>query len=322
MVLSKLFSSSRDKKNEKKYIINGYPLTNSPVIPDILKHQVEFKKLRRGPQDLVGFSLAHAGSDLVKLECLELFRKNMLGWLRSDQSFCENFNAEFPKNLIAISVARLNFEVGESCQEYKLMNGVEPSGNGHFTYRKLSECIQCTYYNEDGIEFLAGLTFYPAPHGRAQLLKSNDALLRLTSNSVIDYPIGDRQSCWSMTQRRQYGRFCSVAGKHILLECLEDGVPRHREYNHVTKEYRLSLCKECCEDFFCYKWEETKKDTPATAAPVGTVEELIPAPAAVTDSESSPVSRASSTESIVGGFERIDVSSEVESDINDAELID
>ncbi|EGT35154.1 hypothetical protein CAEBREN_22775 [Caenorhabditis brenneri] len=323
MVLSKLFSSSRsrDKENEKKYIINGYPLTISPVVPDILKHQVEFKKWNRDPQDLVGFTLAHAGSDLVNRESLEMFRKKLLEWLKNDQYFCRNFRTKFPKNLIAISVAFINFELGESCQEYKLMNNVENSGNGHFTYRKLSECIQCTYYNDMGVEFLAGITFYPAPHGKPKILKSNYALLYMANCSHIKYPLGDRHKSWGMTQGKLYGRFCSTARKHVVLTCSQDdGVPRHYEFDHVTKKYKRSLCKECCEEFFTYKWEEPEKDTPAN--PVVIVEESIPAAVTVTDSESSAVSLANSTESLAESFERIDVSSDVESNIDGAELID
>ncbi|CAL2028457.1 unnamed protein product [Caenorhabditis brenneri] len=324
MVLSKLFSSSRsrDKEIEKKYIINGYPLTNSPVMPDILKHQVEFKKVKYGPIDLVGLTFAHAGSDLVKPESLELIRKKMLAWFQRDKSYCRNFSTEFSKNLIAISVAFTNFEVGGSCQEYKLMNDVKPSENGFFTHRKLSECIQCTYYNDMGVEFLAGITFYPAPHGKPKLLRSNNALLYLANCSNIQYPLGDRHKSWGMTQRKHYGRFCSISGKHVLLTCSQDdGVPRHYEFDHVSKKYKRSLCKECCEDFFTYKWEEPKKDTPAIPTPIVTVEESVPVAVTATDSESSSISRASSTESLIEGFDKIEVSSDVESDI-DAELID
>ncbi|CAL2028460.1 unnamed protein product [Caenorhabditis brenneri] len=322
MVLSKLFSSSRsrDKENEKKYIINGYPLTTSPVIPDILKHQVEFKKIKMNGFEKVGLTLAPEGSDLVKPESLELFRKKILAWYPSDPEFCKQLESEFPKNLIAVSIAIFSFEVGESCQEYKLASSVKPFGNGHFTYRKLSECIQCTYFNEDEVEFLAGITFYPAPHGRPQLLKSNNALLYLVFGSVISYPPVDRQKSWFMTKYNQYGRFCSSTGKHVLLKCYRDGIPRHYEYNHVTHCYKSSLCKECLDEFFTYKWIEPKRDTPAAAAPVVTVEK--PVPAAVTKSEHSQVSRASSTESITEGFEQVKIDSEdVESDI-DAELID
>ncbi|EGT59684.1 hypothetical protein CAEBREN_18032 [Caenorhabditis brenneri] len=305
--LTNLFfnTQSRDEKNEINYIVKGYPLTTSPVVPDILKHQVEFKKVQRVLLDNVGFTLAHEGSDLVQSESLEVIRKKLLEWFHVDESFCKNFSTEFPKNLIAISFAHFNFEVGESCQEYKLRDSVKPSENGHFSYRKLSECIQCTYFNENGVEFLAGITFYPAPHGRPQLLKSNDALLYLAICSIIDYPLGHRQKSWGMTQYKQYGRFCSVAGKQVLLR-LQDGIPLHFDYDHVTNEYRKSLCKECCKDYFTYHWEEPKKDASTTAAPVVTVGESIPAAVTATDSESSPVSHASSTESFIEEFDKID----------------
>ncbi|EGT59744.1 hypothetical protein CAEBREN_03172 [Caenorhabditis brenneri] len=325
MVLSKLFSSSRsrDKELEKKYIIKGYPLTTSPVVPDILKHQVEFKKVKYGSIDLLGLTFAHEGSDLVKPESLELFRNKLEKWYKSNPKFLEQISSKFPKNLIAISAARPSFDVGESCHEFKLRSQFKPSENSYFTYRKHSECIQCAYYNEDGVEFLAGITFYPAPHGKPQLLKSNDALLYLASGSYIRYPLEDRLKSFLMTEYKQYGRFCSVAGRHVLLTCSRnDRAPRHCEYNHVIKEYEYIFCDECCRDHYTYEWEEPKKDTPATAAPIFTVEESIPAPAAATDAESSPVTRASSTESLMGGFERIDVSSNVESDIDDAEYID
>ncbi|EGT59698.1 hypothetical protein CAEBREN_04151 [Caenorhabditis brenneri] len=324
MVLSKLFSTSRsrDKENEKKYIINGYPLTTSPVIPDILKHQVEFKKIKMNDFVKVGLTLAPEGSDLVKPESLEVIRKKILEWYPSVAVFSKQFESKFPKNLIAISICIYNFEVGESCQEFKLRNPFKPSENSYFSYRKLSECIQCAYYNEDGVEFLAGITFYPAPHGKPQLLKSNNALLYSANNSVITYPLDDRQNSWFMKKRNQYGRFCPTAGKHVLLKCYRDGIPRHYEYNHVTHCYNSSLCKECLDEFFSYKWVEPKRDTAAAAAPVVTVEQPVPAAGTTADAESSSVTRASSTESLIEEFEQVKADSEdVESDI-DAELID
>ncbi|CAL2028461.1 unnamed protein product [Caenorhabditis brenneri] len=331
MVLSKLFSSSRsrDKENEKKCIIKGYPLTNSPVIPDILKHQVEFKKVKYGSTDLVGFTFAHEGSNLVQYESLKLFRKKLAYWYPDNAKFQKQINSEFTKNLIAISVSFFNFDVGESCHDFKLDKQFKPSENSFLTYRKHSECIQCAYYNENGVEYLAGITFYPAPHGKPKLLRSNNVLLAIASNSAIVYPHGDRRFQWSKTEKmKQYGRFCSTAGKHVLLKFSpDDGVPRHLGYNHVTNKFEKSFCIECLKEF--YKWEEPKKDISATsatgiasAAAAVTYEDSVSVTVTSTDFESSAVSHANSTESLLDGFERIDVSSDVESDIDDAELID
>ncbi|CAL2028464.1 unnamed protein product [Caenorhabditis brenneri] len=113
-LLSKLFfnSQSRDEKNERTYIIKGYPLTNSPVIPDILKHQVEFRTINDNyGLPILGLTLAHEGADLVEPECLEVIRKRMFSWFKHHSEPAKYFEKELPRNLIAISFAQTNFQM-------------------------------------------------------------------------------------------------------------------------------------------------------------------------------------------------------------------
>ncbi|CAL2028459.1 unnamed protein product [Caenorhabditis brenneri] len=327
--LSKFFfnSRSRDEENEMNYIVKGYPLTTSPVIPDILKHQVRYETMNdKYGNARLALTLAHEGTDLVEPESLEVIRNKMLKWFNKYPELSEYFKKPLPTNLIALSFNHANFRMGEeSCHDFKLCNGYKEAENSFYTYRKLSESLQCVYYNENGIEYLAGGCFYPAPRGKPTFPESNDALVHFVQATALAYPLGDRMKSYSFVTYKIYGRFCATAGKNVLVDCgLTDGVPSHFEYNHSTKKYGYILCDECCRDYYTYNWKDPKKDTPA--APVAVPEPAsvmsIPAAATTTDAESSPVTRASSTESLMGGFERIDVSSNVESDIDDAEYID
>ncbi|EGT35210.1 hypothetical protein CAEBREN_08928 [Caenorhabditis brenneri] len=339
-LLSKLFfnSRSRDEKNERTYIIKGYPHTSSPVMPDILKHQVEFRTINDNyGLPILGLTLAHEGADLVEPECLEVIRKRMLSWFKHHSEPAKYFEKELPRNLIAISFAQTNFQMGkESCHDFKLANGYKEAENSFYTYRKLSESVQCVYYNEKGVEYIAGGCFYPAPYGKPKLLESNEALVHYSMACRIPYPLVDRMKSFNFVTQKFYGRYCANAGKSVVVTCAsDDGIPRHWEYNHVANKYEINLCKECLKDFYTYEWKEPKKDapvTPASVVPAVTVEDASaallapvisdPATAATNDSDLSPVTRASSTESLVEGFDKIEMgSADVESD-TDAELID
>ncbi|EGT59670.1 hypothetical protein CAEBREN_02852 [Caenorhabditis brenneri] len=346
-LLSKLFfnSQSRDEKNEKTYIIKGYPLTSSPVIPDILKHRVEFRTINDNyGLPILGLTLAHEGADLVEPECLEVIRKRMFSWFKHHSEPAKYFEKELPRNLIAISFAQTNFQMGkESCHDFKLANGYKEAENSFYTYRKLSESVQCVYYNENGVEYIALGCFYPAPYGKPKLLESNEALVHYSMACRIPYPLVDRMKSFNFVTQKFYGRYCATAGKSVVVTCAsDDGIPRHWEYNHVANKYEINLCKECLEDFYTYEWKEPKKDTPAapatesastipvgveeaSAAPIATGPAPVtsdPAPASNTDSDLSPITRAGSTESLIEGFEQVTVgSADVESDI-EAELID
>ncbi|CAL2028454.1 unnamed protein product [Caenorhabditis brenneri] len=363
MFLFDFFSTSRSryKEIEKKYIIKGYPYTNFPVLPDILKHQVRYETMndKHGAPRLA-LTFAHEGADLVEPESLEVIRKKMVKWFNKYPELSEYFKKPLPSNLIAISFPHVSFQMGkESCHDFKLANGHKEAENSFYTYRKLSESLQCAYYDENGVEYLAGGCFYPTPHGKPKFLKSNDALLYFVTLSAFSYPLENRKMSYTFRKYKIYRRFCATSGKNVILDCgIEDGVPYHLKYNHTTNKYECYFCEECCEDYENYQWEEPKKVTPATpatktastvpavpveetsVAPIATsyavlrepvsvtttdsviIEEASHARFAIDDSESSAVSRASSTESLVESFDKIHLGSEdVESDI-DAELID
>ncbi|EGT59756.1 hypothetical protein CAEBREN_18605 [Caenorhabditis brenneri] len=113
----------------------------------------------------------------------------------------------------------------------------------------------------------------------------------------------------------QYGRFCKTAGKQVLVD-FAFGKPQHFDYNHDYHRLEKVDCMECYEEYYDYKWEEPDKDTPdaspAYSVPkhrstlVVTVDETVPPPVTATDSKSSAVFRASSTESHHEGFDNID----------------
>ncbi|EGT59723.1 hypothetical protein CAEBREN_14426 [Caenorhabditis brenneri] len=325
--LSKFFFNSRfrDEENEMNYIVKGYPLTTSPVIPDILKYQVEYQRMN-GDKDtpILALALAHEGSDLVEPESLEVVRRGMQYWFKEYPELAKYFEKELPRNLLAVSFTHQNFRMGkESCHDFKLANGHKEAENSFYTYRKLSECVQCVYYNENGVEYPAGACFYPTPYGKPKFLESNDALLLFATCCQVAYPLEDRMKSYNFVTYKKYGRYCATAGRSMMVTCdTSDGIPRHWEYKHRAKKFERVLCYECCEDYFKYKWEEPKKDTPALVAPAITDGGSVQVPAATNGSEAEPGSQADSTESLIEGFEKIEMSSEEAETKIDAKLVD
>ncbi|EGT35243.1 hypothetical protein CAEBREN_19843 [Caenorhabditis brenneri] len=262
----------------------------------------------------LALTFAHEGADLVEPDSLEVIRKKMMKWFNKYPELSEYFKKPLPRNLIAISFPHVSFRMGkESCHDFKLANGHKEAENSFYTYRKLSESLQCAYYNEDGVEYLAGGCFYPTPHGKPKFLKSNDALLYFVTLSAIAYPLENRKTSYTFRRYKICGRFCATSGKNVLLDCgLEDGVPYHLEYNHVTHKYECYLCDECSEDYKNFKWEEPKNVNPATekasAATPAIIEESAEASQArlvINDSDASAISCSSSTESLVESFNKV-----------------
>ncbi|EGT35254.1 hypothetical protein CAEBREN_01609 [Caenorhabditis brenneri] len=318
--LFKLFSA-RDEENEMNYIVKGYPLTTSPVIPDILKYQVKYQRMN-GDRDtpILALALAHEGSDLVEPESLEVIRRRMQLWFNEYPELAKYFEKELPRNLLAVSFTHENFQMGkESCHDFKLANPYKEAENSFYTYRKLSESVQCVYYNKNGVEYPAGACFYPTPYGKPKLLESNNALVLFATSSQIEYPPRDRKRSSYFVHFKCYGRYCATTGRNIIVTCdTSDGIPRHWDYNHEIKKFERNLCYECCEDYFNYTWEEPKKDSPATpaASPEPASVTSVPAPDAINDSDTSEVSQADSTECLIEGFEKIEMNTEdAESDI-------
>ncbi|EGT59686.1 hypothetical protein CAEBREN_05015 [Caenorhabditis brenneri] len=330
MTLSKLLTTtrSRDKENEIKYITKGYPLTTSPVIPDILKHEAGHNYANvNGPIEGIRVTYAQDGLDLVKPESVEMIKKWIAWWCCWEyEMFYKQFKDAFSCNIIAVSIPIAPFTVGSSCHSF--------DGGSNYGYRKLSESIQCTYHIENGIEYLAGICFYPAPHGSPKLLKSNEALMDIAKQSAIFFPAKDRRKAPEYITSKCYGRYCSTAGKHSLIvfnsEDCEDGVPRHKDFDHEKKVYKTWLCKECLEDFYTYDRKDEivpkkevkavtsyttisgtppkslhKSSTSTSVVAPKPVEKVTPAPVVA-----KPVKRVCSTENLLKEFEKIDMITE------------
>ncbi|CAL2027527.1 unnamed protein product [Caenorhabditis brenneri] len=264
-------SFDRTREIEKNNIINGYPTTETPFVPDVIRtFKTQFKIMsEKGHLQRFAFTLVPGGSDLVQSESLEMIRQLLLIWFQKNPELLQQLESPLPGNLIAVSVAQASFTVGESCQDFKLRKRFK-SGNGTWSHRQLSECIQCTYYNENNVEFLAGMCLYPAPHGEPMFLESNPCLAGLAWAGSIPYPLSDRRMSYSFIHYKKYGRFCSSAGKYVAVVVgRNDGIPRHMEFDYFMKRNKRVLCKECVQDYQKYKWQEEKNDapTPSVATP-------------------------------------------------------
>ncbi|CAL2027528.1 unnamed protein product [Caenorhabditis brenneri] len=285
------------EEEEKTNIINGYPITKEPFHDRILKYQQNFKIM----PDKFGFhtfALTFASKSslgLAQKQSLEMFRQLLLIWFANDPVLLKKVESELPKNVIAISVAQPSFVVGRWCQGFELQNRYKSSKDqtafmdqelsdriqnrfkptsdqkGFWTYQKLSESIQCTYYNENGVQFLAGICLYPAPLDRPMFLGTNPCLTGLATSGAISYPLADREESYNFVNLHRYGRYCAAAGKYVAVEVSEnDGIPRHMEFDFNTQRNKRVLCDECAEEYHSYTWEEPEKNTPVPSPPMTT----------------------------------------------------
>lgn len=304
--------------------MKGYPTTDDPATPEILKYAVEFEVISEPKKTgLLAFTLAHEGADLVSTKSLEIIRNRLLRWYRTQDEIIEELEDPLPNNVIAISCARANFYVGESCQEFKLAKHIEKPKGSYFTYRKLSECAQITVFNANGIEHMAGICFYPTPHGKPKFLRSNEALAYFALTTHPIFPLRDRRISYKTQNKANHGRFCKSAGRKVLVLIKPaDGIPRHQEFNHDTKKYFYELCKECAEDYFTYKWEEPKKaiqmdseEPKSTDAPSIDTSTVVSKQLPESELPSSPPSEDSVSESLLEEFEHVNITTDSELDV-------
>lgn len=241
---------------EKSKINRGYPVTYTPYMPDSFTKTPNKFKIMKSVKGYpkVGFTLAPQGSDPMSSKSLEMIRKKLMTWLNGSDEFKE----PLPDRLLAVSFAENNFQVGNSFYDFLPFPEFGVSTSAFFTYKRLTENLQLTFYNFNGMDFLAGYCYFIVPKGKPENLESDRASLYLAQMSAEPYPLQNRKNSVNFVMCKKYGRFCNKAGKRVVVDCSgkNDKLRPHYDYDHCSEQYYLTPCKECSQDSISYIWKE------------------------------------------------------------------
>uniref|UniRef100_A0A1I7TBM6 Piwi domain-containing protein n=1 Tax=Caenorhabditis tropicalis TaxID=1561998 RepID=A0A1I7TBM6_9PELO len=250
-------------------IIKGYPKTDAPYLPDILAKIVASEKIKTtNGRPVFGFKTATKGAVLANPLCLEMIEGRLLGWFKQVSAVKEYLDHNpLPRNTVAVSMALNNFKLGPDCNDFWPGELKELPAGAYFVYQKLSENLQATFYNDNGVEFLAGLCYYPETGGHPELVENDRALIYLALASADYWPRKKREKCRTFKHQQKYGRYCTKAGRRVVVEAdSQYGVGRHFDYDHLEMKFVHVSCDECLKDFL--EGEDThqmrvvlKKDT-------------------------------------------------------------
>ncbi|PIC54865.1 hypothetical protein B9Z55_003943 [Caenorhabditis nigoni] len=262
-VLSTLFSTiykKIDGANKQCAMEHGYPVASIPYCPKILA-QGTYKRILFNAQNApkVLLIMAPDGAELVDPKSLAFIQEQLRNAYQEQPTLMQHLEDPFPRNTIAVSFPMFNFSVESSFHEFWPVNKTEIPENAYLTYQLQSENLQLTYYNENKIQYLAGVTFFPVLNGKAKCIENDRAAFRIATGITEPYPLQDRNLWLKKIRQHIYGRYCSVAGKRILIDC-EDVYVRHWDFNHITREWFKEACEECLVDSLTYKFVDPKAE--------------------------------------------------------------
>ncbi|EFO83780.1 hypothetical protein CRE_14197 [Caenorhabditis remanei] len=298
-------------------IVRGYPVTRHPFYPKILENAVDWKTYKDCGVPILGLTLAEEDAELVSIQNLNHIRKNILTMMEDDaesQEVMKILKDRFPNNTLAVSMALNNFQLGRSCQEFLPVSEFKIPDGAYFTYQKISERLQVTYYNENGNEFTAGICLYPVSPG-TNTLKEDTRVLYDVLDSIEPYPLGDREKQRNYIEEKIYGRRCGLAGRRVIVYCgSQNGMMYHLKFDDNDGNYVNEYCKECTQEAKNYKWEEPKEksvEVPSVAAASPNDSEVS---LATKSSDHNGTSKLKKTEQLTEVHKDLTVQKEIEAD--------
>ncbi|EGT59730.1 hypothetical protein CAEBREN_05584 [Caenorhabditis brenneri] len=239
-----------------KKISRGFPTTIDPFVPKIMSQINTFERIT-SPDGVatIGIARAPEGPQIIDPKSLEMIKDFVL----SVYPEFKDFDVKKSRNAIAISFALRNFQVGYRFYEFNLIPEFKPAEDGYFQYQRLSPNVQVTYYIEGGIQFLAGICYFPVLNGKALLLGSDKALMTIMEYVGILYPFKAEEAF--RNGRECYGRKCEKSGRRVVVGKTQDGRVRHLRYDHWSRQWEHKYCEECIVDWYTggVKKEEAKE---------------------------------------------------------------
>ncbi|EFO83811.1 hypothetical protein CRE_14195 [Caenorhabditis remanei] len=237
-------------------------LTSYPIIPKLLETtSTTFQVLVSPMRHKLGFTYASEGSKLANFKSLELIRRSLLKWETYYPEFLTQLQNPFPRNTVAITLCKPNFGIGNSCQEIYLVEKDSPelieTQSDAFSYQQLTENVHATYFNQDGIQFLAGLCYYPFS-SNSKSLKNDETAIFLALAAAEPYPLSNRNTSENRIHYNVYGRYCSKAGKRVAVHCKDYifHIEAETESRRNSQLFKYVSCEECSEEAMNYKWED------------------------------------------------------------------
>ncbi|CAI2295560.1 unnamed protein product [Caenorhabditis sp. 36 PRJEB53466] len=146
-----------------------------------------------------------------------------------------------PVNALSVSIAAENFNVGKNCFEFVPDQGSTP--DSFLSYQLLSERVHATYYNENGVEYLAGITYF------MQLSGEHPCLFEQASFDIA----------WCIRRRFPdehvahdeplFGRDCETIERRALVGYSEESAQlMHYSLDYAIEMQMMQYCFTCATD--------------------------------------------------------------------------
>uniref|UniRef100_A0A1I7TBN2 BRK domain-containing protein n=1 Tax=Caenorhabditis tropicalis TaxID=1561998 RepID=A0A1I7TBN2_9PELO len=243
----------------KKSGPTDHPVTKEPHSPSILKHMDIFQimPLNRNPRH-VGVCAAKPGTARVSMTALDFVWRLLKKNLRPSPKESERLLLMLSPNTLAVGFPLPGFTIGPDFHEFmpKVTNPDEPF---YWTYQMISDNIQSFTFHCKGVDFLAGLYYYPPRKGHNLWIDNDCCLFAYTITAREHYPPKNRNLIMSKIQNNVYGRYCNRVGRRVLVNG-NGGYNVHCEYDYHSTTERCVHCLECLVDLHSYKWIDPDHD--------------------------------------------------------------
>ncbi|EGT59729.1 hypothetical protein CAEBREN_24250 [Caenorhabditis brenneri] len=232
----------------------GFRKTQRPHLPRILNSETGWHTINSmKDHPVIGVTLGPWGK--VEPRCVQLIRDVIGHIFRAQPKTLKMIYSHIPLNAICVSVACTNFYVGTHCHQFYQP---EESSENHFSwsYQMHSANVQTCHYTEANVEYLAGIIYYPVEKGRAKCIKNDSGLIQHLWLSREFYPMCDRTETELFKASRKYGRYCSQAGRRVLVDA-RHSITQHVEYDYKNHASISVFCAECELDDANYMMKRT-----------------------------------------------------------------
>uniref|UniRef100_A0A1I7TBN1 BRK domain-containing protein n=1 Tax=Caenorhabditis tropicalis TaxID=1561998 RepID=A0A1I7TBN1_9PELO len=231
------------------------PVTRKPTEHDILKYANNFQTvLSTKDTPIVGVALGHEDLHLVDPRSVAMIQ-NLIGVLYNVSPLgMQKIRASIPPNTVAVSFVPHNFRVGDGIHRFYPNPDVKCTDKyAYMNYQVLSPNVQACYFYVNGVDYLAGITYYLMDKSLKQKkrqMSGDGILMSFTMRSKEPYPLRDRKT---IMRDLTYGRYCKSVDRRVLVDVNFEKVI-HVLFCPDRKALISRPCLECQSDHLTYKW--------------------------------------------------------------------
>lgn len=166
-------------------------------------------------------------------------------------------------SLVTCDAVSVSFAVkGFAFEKYnKLKPITKKPWNGTFTYQHITRHCEAIYYNEQGVQFLAGFKYLLQPRNTTFLShKQDEYAMDNAIREANQYPLIDRKKTAMYKKNKGYSRYCTEAGKRVHVRPIHwdfgnpDKLAYHIRFDHSIGKWHYTWCTECTEEAKTYKF--------------------------------------------------------------------